>query len=61
MQLKFQDRLFIMKLHSVIYNQLTAAAYRSMLRYTWQNTGYGIGEPVSLMWHTALILKNVQL
>ena len=35
-----------MKLHSVIYNQLSAAAYRPMLRYTWQNHGYDIGEPV---------------
>ena len=34
---------FIMKLHSVIYNQLSAEAYRPMLRDAWQND---IGEPV---------------
>ena len=35
MQPKFHDRFFIMKLHSVIYNQLSAEAYRPMLRYAW--------------------------
>ena len=35
-----------MKLHSVIYNQLSAEAYRSILRYTWQSADYDIGEPV---------------
>ena len=44
MQPKLHDRFFIMKLHSVIYNQLFAEAYRPMLRYAWQNAGYDIGE-----------------
>ena len=35
-----------MKLNSVIYNQLSAEAYRLMLRYAWQNAGYDIGEPM---------------
>ena len=35
-----------MNLHSVIYNQLSAEAYRPMLCYAWQNAGYDIGEPV---------------
>ena len=42
MQPKLLDRFFIMKLHSVIYNQLSGEAYRPMLRYA----GYYIGEPV---------------
>ena len=46
MQPKLHGRFFIMKLHSVIYNQLPAEAYRPMLRYAWQNAGYDIGEPV---------------
>ena len=46
MQPKFHDRFLIMKLHSVIYNQLSTEAYRPMLCYTWQNAGYDIGEPV---------------
>ena len=37
---------FIMKLHSVIYNQLSAKAYRPMLPWAWQNAGYDVGEPV---------------
>ena len=37
---------FIMKLHSITYNQLPAEAYRPMLRYSCQNAGYDIGEPV---------------
>ena len=46
MQPKLHDRFFIMKLHSVIYIQLSAEAYRPILRYSWQNAGYDIGEPV---------------
>ena len=43
---KLHDRFFIMKLHSVIYSQLSVVAYRPMLRYACQNAGYDIGEPV---------------
>ena len=46
MQTNFHDRFFIKKLHSVIYNQLSAKAYRPMFHYAWQNTGYNAGEPV---------------
>ena len=46
MQPKLHDRFITMKLNSVIYNQLSAEAYRPMLRYTLQNAGYDIGEPV---------------
>ena len=46
MQPKLHDRIFITKLHFVIYNQLFLEAYRAMLCYTWQNAGYNIGEPV---------------
>ena len=47
MRPNFYGRFFIMKLHSVIYNQLYAEAYRPMLRYAWQNAGYEIGESVN--------------
>ena len=47
MQPKLHDRFFIMKLQSVIYNQLSAEAYRPMFRYAWQNASYDIGEPVN--------------
>ena len=40
------NRFFIMKLHSVICNQLSAETYRPMLRYAWQNAGFDSGEPV---------------
>ena len=46
MQPELHVRFFIMKLHSVIYNQLSAEAYRPMLRYAWQNSDYDTGEPV---------------
>ena len=46
MQPNLHDRFFIMELHCVIYIQLSAVAYRPMLRYAWQNAGYDIGEPV---------------
>ena len=46
MQPKLHDRFFIMKFHSVIYNLLSAEAYRPMFCYTWQNAGYNIGEHV---------------
>ena len=35
-----------MKLHSVIYNQLSAEEYRQMLSYAWYSAGYDIGVPV---------------
>ena len=61
MKPKLHDRFFLMKLHSVIYNQLSAEAHRPMLRYAWQSADYGIGEPVetsqvSLTWRSAFIL-----
>ena len=34
---KLHVRFFIMKFLSVIYNQLSAEAYRPMLPYAWQN------------------------
>ena len=44
MQPKLQDRFFIMKLHSVIYNKLSAEAHKPMLRYAWQNAGKGVTD-----------------
>ena len=46
MQPKLHDWFFIMKLHSVIYNQLSAVLYRPMLHYAWKNAGCDIDEPV---------------
>ena len=46
MQPKLHVRFFIMKLHSINYNQLSAEACRPMLRQAWQNAGYDIVEPV---------------
>ena len=46
MQPKLHDRFLIMKLLSVIYNQLSAEPYGPILRYAWQNAAYDIGEPV---------------
>ncbi|XP_069673414.1 uncharacterized protein [Periplaneta americana] len=34
------DRIFIFKLHSFIYNQLSAPQYQPMLRYAWKASGY---------------------
>ena len=45
-QSKLHYRFLIMKLHSIIYRQLSAEAYRPMLGYAWQNAGYDIGELV---------------
>ena len=46
MQPELHDRFFNMKLHPVIYNQLSAESYTPMLRYAWQNAGYDIDELV---------------
>ena len=35
-----------MKLHSIIYNQLSAEVLRPMPRHAWQNAGCDMGEPV---------------
>ena len=44
LQPTLHDRFFIVKLHCVY--QLSAEAYRPMLRHAWQNTGYDIDESV---------------
>ena len=37
---KLYDRIFILKLHSLIYNQFSAPQYQPMLRYAWKVSGY---------------------
>lgn len=37
---KPKDRLFIIKMHSIVYNQLQAPIYRPMLLYAWRKPGY---------------------
>ena len=37
---KLHDRIFTFKLHSLIYNQLSAPQYKPMLRYAWKASGY---------------------
>ncbi|KAJ4445334.1 hypothetical protein ANN_07139 [Periplaneta americana] len=39
-ELNLGNRVFIMKMHSVIHNQLSAPVYRPMLQYSWQSAGY---------------------
>ncbi|KAJ4436178.1 hypothetical protein ANN_18808 [Periplaneta americana] len=46
-ELKSGNRVFIMKMRSVIHNQLSAPVYRSMLQYSWQSAGYVNPEQVS--------------
>ena len=37
---ELQDRIFIFKLRSLIYNQLGAPQYQPILRYAWKASGY---------------------
>ena len=37
---RLHDRSFIFKLHSLIYNQLSAPQYQHMRRYAWEAIGY---------------------
>ncbi|KAJ4447258.1 hypothetical protein ANN_09262 [Periplaneta americana] len=46
-ELNLENRVFIMKMHSVIHNQLSAPVYRPMLQYSWQLVGYVNPEQVS--------------
>lgn len=43
---KLNDRVFIMKMHSFIYNQLSSSRYRKMLIYAWKASGYSIDDEV---------------
>ncbi|KAJ4450662.1 hypothetical protein ANN_02091 [Periplaneta americana] len=45
--LNLENPVFIMKMHSVIHNQLSAPVYRPMLQYSWQSAGYVNPEQVS--------------
>ncbi|KAJ4445959.1 hypothetical protein ANN_12645 [Periplaneta americana] len=46
-ELNLGNRVFIMKMHSVIHNQLSAPVYRPMLQYSWQSADYVIPKQVS--------------
>ena len=46
-QVTVHDRYFIIRLHSVIYNQLSAPRYRPMLTYAWQRSSYEVDIPVA--------------
>jgi len=41
---RLNDRVFIMKMHSFIYNQLSSPRYRNMLLYAWKASGYSIDD-----------------
>ena len=40
LQLNLRDRIFILKMHAVVFNQLSAPVYRKMLQYAWIKSGY---------------------
>ena len=44
---KLTNRVFIMNMHSLIYNQLQAPIFEPMLKYAWQKSGYIINEPIT--------------
>ena len=39
---KLNDRLFILKMHLFVYNQLGADVCQDMTVYSWQKAGYSI-------------------
>ena len=39
---RLRDRIYIMRKHSAIYNQLSAPTFRPMLYYAWKESGYVI-------------------
>jgi len=44
--MNLHDRYFIIKMRSVIYNQLSAPIYKPMLKYAWQKARYNIGSVI---------------
>lgn len=44
--IKPKDRLFLIKMHSIVYNQLQSILYRPMLVYAWRKPGYDTPEEV---------------
>lgn len=42
-QTNLHDRIFIMKLHSVVYNQFSSPKYQNMIKYAWLASGYSTG------------------
>lgn len=40
------DRIFIIQMVSITYNQLCAPAYHDMIVYSWQKSGYEVPNPV---------------
>jgi hypothetical protein len=51
------DRSFIMKMHSVVYDQLGARAYTSMLLYAWRKPAYAIHKTCDKFVNTIAVLS----
>jgi len=43
---KLRDRIIIMKMHSFIYNQLSASVFQPMLYFAWQRSGYTVPNKI---------------
>ena len=39
------NRLFFIKVHSLVHNQLTAESFSPMLKYAWYKSGYCVTDP----------------
>lgn len=37
---KLNDRIFILKMHALVYNQFCAPSFQMMIKYAWQKCGY---------------------
>uniref|UniRef100_T1JUY3 Uncharacterized protein n=1 Tax=Tetranychus urticae TaxID=32264 RepID=T1JUY3_TETUR len=44
---KLRDRGFIIKMNALVHNQLSAPAYKPMLIYAWQKSGYKVTQEIS--------------
>lgn len=42
--LKLNDRIFIMKMHSVVYNQFASPTLLNMRVYAWEKSGYTVDK-----------------
>jgi hypothetical protein len=59
--IKFHDCSFIMKMHSVVYNQLGAPAYTNLLLYAWKKPSFVTHKTFVAFVNTITVLFNFRL
>lgn len=59
--LRPDNRYFIIKLHSVVYNQVSCCIYQKMRKYAWKVCGFEFNEPIDKFFNFQQIMLNTAI